>query len=95
MFAWADYENLLALRYRNAGMSGASALHFAQGEITVIQDGRHRTHGKPTAPDKSGSGQWELSVSNTEKLKQFFEQLRGRGIGGGSHDRKICRFNQI
>jgi hypothetical protein len=32
---WADYENLLVLRYRSAGMSGASALRFAQGEITA------------------------------------------------------------
>ncbi|MDR2785679.1 MAG: bifunctional DNA primase/polymerase [Treponema sp.] len=45
------YENLLVLRYRSAGMSGASALHFAQGEVIAIQEGRHWTHGRSTAPD--------------------------------------------
>jgi hypothetical protein len=50
-FTMADYERLLVTRYQTGGHAPETALHFAQGEIKAIQEGRHWTHGKPTAPD--------------------------------------------
>jgi hypothetical protein len=70
MLTMAGYENLLVLRYRSAGMSGASALHFAQGEITAIQEGRHWTHGKPTAPDPQRLVFQTLSDDEREQLTE-------------------------
>jgi hypothetical protein len=38
---WKDYEAYLISRYVKSGMSGASALHFAQGGINAIKAGNH------------------------------------------------------
>jgi hypothetical protein len=51
MLTMTDYTNLLVLRYRNGAMPEAAALRFTQGEISAIQEGRHRAGGEPTAPD--------------------------------------------
>jgi hypothetical protein len=77
MLTTTDYENLLVLRYRSAGMSGASALHFAQGEIVAIKGGRHWTHGKPTV----------LTPLSSDEREQFTERAAIMEYDGGMNRR--------
>jgi hypothetical protein len=80
MLTTTDYENLLVLRYQRAGMSGASALYFARGEIAAIQEGRHWTHGNPTAPDSQRLIFQTLSDGERE---QFMERAAILEYDGG------------
>jgi len=68
LLTMADYESLLAYRYRSAGISEAMSLHFAHGEINAIQTGNHWTYGKLTAPDPQQLIFSALSDADLEKL---------------------------
>jgi hypothetical protein len=57
-FTWSPYERLLIARYCTGVHTGETAMHFARGEIGAIQEGRHWTHEKPTAPDRNIAPGW-------------------------------------
>jgi hypothetical protein len=70
-FTWPDYERLLVARYVNGGYTQKTALHFAQGEINAILQGRHWTHGKPTASDPQ---RLIIEVLTPEERQHFTER---------------------
>lgn len=71
---WQDYEVLMVSRYTQGGMSGATALHFAQREIAAIKDGQHWTKGKPTPNDPQAAMisalKYELTATEKERFNE-------------------------